>query len=484
MESKLSQTQTQKLILAPQLRQFLKLLELPIFELEQKVQEELEQNPVLEEIKPETAEDPLRSEAQPLSNDASDETADLDKAQVRDVFQEIANFENVRKYQDFSEDFSQEELSETQKKRDYQESILTKPPTLNDYLTWQLSLLDLSEKEKTIAQEIIGNINDDGQLISSCDEIAKAVGTTSSNVEEVLKKVQTLDPPGVGGRDLKEILLIQLKKQGNDTALTQKIVEGYLPLIERKHFDQIARLMKMPPQKIVEIYNKIARLEPKPGRIFYQEKPNFVLPDASVFPSDDDENELVVEMNHDYVPQLRISPVYRQLIKQKDLDAATKKFLKEKIQNALDLIKAISQRKSTLHQITEELVKAQHDFFEKGFASLKPLRLKDVAEKIGVHESTVSRAIQSKYIDTPRGTIPYKSFFSSKLENENGLMESQKSVLERLKHLIAAEDKRKPLSDAKLLHLLKLEGITIARRTVAKYRDLLKILPAHLRKRR
>lgn len=480
MESKLSQIQTQKLILAPQLRQFLKLLELPIFELEQKIQEELEQNPVLEEIKSEATEDPLRSETNPSAN----ETPESNSTQVRDVFQEIENFENIRKYQDFTEDFSQDDLSETQKKRDYQESILTKPPTLNEYLTWQLSLLELSEKEKIIAQEIIGNINDDGQLISSCNEIAKALEMTDSQVEEVLKKIQTLDPPGVGGRDLKEILLIQLRKQGNDTALAQKIVADYLPLLERKHFDQIARLMKIPPQKIAELHNKIARLEPKPGRIFYQEKPNFVIPDASVSPSNDDENELVIEMNHDYVPQLRISPIYRQMIKQKDLDAATKNFLREKIQHGLDLIKAIGQRKSTLRQITDELIKAQRDFFTKGFASLKPLRLKDVAEKIGVHESTISRAIQNKYIDTPQGTIPYKSFFSSKLESENGLIESQKSVMERLKHLIATENKRKPLSDAKLVNLLKLEGITIARRTVAKYRDLLKILPAHLRKER
>ena len=188
------------------------------------------------------------------------------------------------------------------------------------------------------------------------------------------------------------------------------------------------------------------------------------------------------KLNHEFIPRLHINPAYRQMIKRKDLDPATKTFLREKIQNGLDLIKAIAQRKSTLAQITNELVKAQHDFFSKGFAYLRPLRLKDVAEKIGVHESTVSRAIQGKYLDTPQGMIPYKSFFSSKLTSDNGTVESQKSAMERSKHLILSEDKKKPLSDSKLVELLTQDGINIAIRTVAKYRDLLKILPAHLRK--
>ncbi len=474
MEPRLSQTQTQKLVLAPQLRQFLKLLELPIFELDQKIDQELEQNPALEELKPEQ-EDGLLSEPE-VGTDP------VEQDQVRDVLQEIEVFNRVRKYDDFSHSFQENEFSEIQKKRDYQESILTKPPTLTEYLDWQLGLLDLSDSERKIAEEIIGNINDDGQLVALLDEIAQQTKTSAKEIEQVLAKIQTLDPPGVGGRSLGEILLIQLKRQKTDVGLAKTIVQDHMPLLERKQLSQLARILNTSLQKVKDACSQIACLEPKPGRIFYQERPNFVIPDATVSISEDHEDELLVDLNHDFVPSLRINPAYREMLKQKNLDPKTKAFLREKIQSGLDLVRAIAQRKSTIRQITEELVKAQHDFFTKGFAHLKPLRLKDISEKIGVHESTVSRAIQGKYLDTPQGTIPYKSFFSSKLESENGNIESQKSALERLKRLIEFEDKQKPLSDAKLAKLLEQEGIKVARRTIAKYRDLLKILPAYLRK--
>lgn len=475
METRLSQTQTQRLILAPQLRQFLKLLELPVFELEQKIQAELEQNPALEEdMKPEREEEP-RSES-----DFEGESNHSD--QVHDILQEMETLDRSRVYDDFSQDLSQSEPDELQRKRDYQESVQTKPPTLAEYLTWQLSLLELTEAEREIAQQIIGNINDDGQLLASTDELARESNASVGDVESVLTKIQSLDPPGVGGRDLSEVLLIQLRKKDGDTSLAQMVIKEYLPLLERKQFDHLARLLRTSPERMKEIYRQISRLEPKPGRVFYQEKPNFVIPDATVSFSQDHENELIIELNNEYVPTLRINPAYREMLKKKDLDAKTKAFLREKIQSGIDLIRAMAQRKSTIHQITDELVKVQRDFLTKGFAYLKPLRLKDIAEKIGVHESTVSRAIQNKYLNTPQGTISYKSFFSNKLESTNGKMESQKSAMERLKSLIANEDKKKPFSDAKLVQLLEQEGIKIARRTVAKYRELLKILPAYLRK--
>ena len=474
MEPKLSQNQSQRLILAPQLRQFLKLLELPIFELEQKVQEELEQNPVLEETKP-------ASEEETASEPEAPETP-REEEPVRDILREMEMLDRARNLEDFSSDFSGYNQDEAQKKRDYQESILTKPPTLGDYLDWQLGLLELSASERKIAQEIIGNVNDDGQLAASLEEIAQEAHATVQEVEHVLAKVQSLDPPGVGGRDLKEILLIQLRKLEGDTSLAQMVVQDHLPLLERKQFDALARAAGVSQDRIKEIAKQIARLEPKPGRIFYSEKPNYVVPDAEVSLAPEREDELVIELNHDFIPTLRINREYRQMLKQKDLDPKAKAFLREKVQAAMDLIRSLSQRKSTLRLITEEIVKLQHDFFTKGFAYLKPLRLKDIAERVKVHESTVSRAIQNKYLDTPQGTIPYKSFFSNKLESTNGTVESQKSALERLKHLIAAENKKKPLSDAKLVQLLNQEGIQIARRTVAKYRGLLKILPAYLRK--
>ena len=474
MEPRLSQTQTQKLILAPQLRQFLKLLELPIFELDQRIDQELEQNPVLEESSPDRDEEP--------SAELESENSSSESNQVQDILQQIEAFDKTRKYDDFSQHFSENDTDEIQKKRNYQESILTKPPTLTEYLEWQLGLLDLSETERKIAEEIIGDINDDGQLAVSADELALEAKTPTQKIEKILAQIQSLDPPGVGGRSLSEILLIQLKKQKGETSLAQTIIREHMPLLERKQLSQLTRLLNVSPQRIKEAFTQISHLEPKPGRIFYQEKPNFVIPDAVVSISPEHEDELIIELNHEFIPSLRINPAYREMMKRKDLDPKTKAFLREKIQAGLDLVRAIAQRKSTMQQITEELVKAQRDFFTKGFSSLRPLRLKDIAEKIGVHESTVSRAIQGKYMDTPQGTIPYKSFFSSKLESDNGVDESQKSALERLKRLIGCENKQKPLSDAKLVELLQQEGIKVARRTVAKYRYLLKILPAYLRK--
>ena len=476
MEPKLTQTQTQKMILAPQMRQFLKLLELPIYELEQKIQQEIEQNPTLEE--PESV-----PETDTIAQDDERDKAAED-TQIRDILEEMASYQNSRKLNDFNRDLSFVDHDEIQKRRDYQEGIQTKPLTLYDYLQWQLSMIDLTPEEKIVAEEIIGNINDDGQLVTSIEEIAEKTKTTLERANRVLKKVHALDPPGVGGRDLHEILLIQLKKQNNEnTSLAQKIVSDHLSHLERKQFDQLSRLLQITPQKVKEVCQQIGKLEPKPGRVFYHEKPNFVVPDASVSISPDRDDELVLDINTHYVPNLRINSTYREMIRRKDLDPETKAFLKQKIQAGLDLIKALSQRKSTIQLITEEIMKAQRDFFSKGFSHLKPLRLKDVSERIGIHESTVSRAIQGKYLDTPQGTIPYKSFFSNRLgTSQNGEAESQKSAMERLKNLIANENKQKPLSDAKLVQLLNEEGIKVARRTVAKYRDVLKILPAYLRK--
>lgn len=472
MEPKLSQTQSQKMILAPQMRQFLKLLELPVFELVQQVQQEVEQNPTLEE--PESS-----TEADSASEDTEEQTPD-EETEIKDILEEMTIFQSVRKSED--RDLSINDPDDVQRTRDYRESIQSKSMTLYDYLEWQLSMIDLNAREKTVAEEIIGNINDDGQLVASIEEIAEKTKSSTDEVCKILSKIQALDPPGVGGRDLPEILLIQLRKKDGDTALAQKIVSEHLRFLERKQFDSLARLLQITPQKVRDISHQIAQLEPKPGRIFYQEKPNYVVPDATV--SLDRNEQLVLEMNYSYIPNLRINSMYRDMIKKKDIDPKTKAFLKQKIQSAIDLIKALAQRKSTIQLITEEIMNAQRDFFSKGFSYLRPLRLKDVSEKVGVHESTVSRAIQGKYLDTPQGTIPYKSFFSNRLEStsEGVESESQTSAMERLKSLIASENKKKPLSDAKLSQLLNQDGIKVARRTVAKYRDVLKILPAYLRK--
>lgn len=475
MELKLNQTQSQKIILAPQLRQFLKLLELPVMELEQKVEEELAQNPVLEEVQPNTSEESLEGETDGQIEPKDDE-------RVQDMLEALKTSKEMLA-DEFASDLSQNDPDDVQLKKNYQETLLTKPPTLADYLAWQLAFLDLSEEEKEIAREIVGNIDEDGRLRATIEELAQATQASPSQVSAVLEAIQTLDPPGIGGRNLQETLLIQLKKKSGDVAgLARDILEKYFALFERKQMDVLARTLNTTAEKVNMAYQLIAQLEPKPGLVFNQTEPSLITPEATVSLHPEEENTLTVELHHERIPELRINSMYRQMARDKKADPKTKEFLREKIQSGLDLIRALAQRKSTLRQITEELMRVQYDFFLKGFAHMKPLRLKDIAEKIHVHESTVSRAISGKYIATPQGTISYKSFFSAKLENNDGTSESQTSAVERLKHLIAAEDKRKPLSDAKLMKLLEENGINIARRTVAKYREMLKILPAHLRK--
>lgn len=476
MEHHLAQTQTQKLILAPQLRQFLTLLQLPVFELRQKIEQELTQNPVLEEVSKDDQEE-MTIEPEPLTEPSTKDD------RVSDTLQVIESFNGDLNDQEFSTDFSEADPVEVQRKRDYQQASLTKSPTLSDYLEWQLGILDLSATDKMIAREIIGNINDDGRLVASVEELARATSQDAHEVEKVLRRIQSLDPPGVGARSLQETLLIQLRKLENSN-LAQSIIEHHFDLFKRMDLHGLARALHTTVPIVKAAHEQITRLEPKPGRIFYREKPQCVIPDAKISIASDREDEFTVEMNQESVPELRINPMYRQMLRKKGTDKKTKSFIRDKIQSGLDVIRAMAQRKATIQLITEELIRAQPDFFTKGFSHLKPLRLKDVADRIHLHESTVSRSIQGKYVETPQGTIPYKSFFSTKLSGENGMVESQKSVMERLKQIIAKENKRKPFSDQKLVQILKQEGIQIARRTVAKYRDLLHILPTHLRKQR
>ena len=469
MEPRLIQSQSQQLILSPQLRQYLKLLQLPLLDLQLSIQDELTQNPVLEEA-PDTS-----------AQEETEQEVEFDKLINRINSLSEDTSERLR----HESDFSHEDPETFDKKKRFKEAIITTKPTLFSYLEWQLNLLDLDEASLEIASEIIGNISDDGYFVGSTDEIAKTRNLESSDVEKILSLIQTLEPPGVGGRNLSEVLLIQLKARKSGS-IPQKIVTDFLPQLQRKQYDAIASTLAIDVSHVSKACELIGRLEPKPGRIFYQDESNAVIPDILInrTESDSEVPEYQIEINNEYIPELRISAKYRQMLKQKNLDAKTKAFLREKIQSAMLLIRAISERKSTLRQIAEELVKIQTNFLESGFAHLKPLRLKDIAQKLNIHESTISRAIQGKYVYCPQGTIPLKNFFSSSMTMEDGAQESQKSIIEKIRIMIDAEDKKKPLSDSKIMSLLKADGLDIARRTVAKYRDRLKILPAHLRKQK
>lgn len=475
MEPKLRQTQSQKMLLSPQMREYLRLLYLPIADLRLAVEEVLETNPMLEEAsRPEELEYPdgsISKTTQPENDPEDEETIVGDWSSKEPLL-----------FPKMPPDFSSRNADDLQKIKDFQESLITKPESLFDYLEWQVHFLELEKKQERIAEQIIGNMDQDGYLKASLEDIGAAANANLKETDDVLAMIQKLDPPGIGARDLREALLIQLERRGSSAALAKEIVRNHLGLIAKKDFRMLAKILNASDQKIKEAVDLISRLDPKPGRSFYAEEPIAVTPDATISIKDGTEDGLEIEIHNELVPEIRINAEYRNMLRDKNTDAQTKEFLRSRLTNGIDFLKALELRKSTLRSITEEIVRAQPLFFTRGFAHLRPLRLKDIAESLGLHESTISRAIHGKYMKTPQGTIPYKSFFSQKVMTENGESESQKSIQEKIRGLIEKEDPQKPLSDQAIVAILKSEGIHIARRTVAKYRELLKILPSHLRR--
>ena len=482
MQQKLSQIQTQKLTLSPQIRQYLKLLQLPIQQLESVLEQEINENPALEETSNPTDE-PLGDDSE-IQNSSQEKTSDEDIAEL-DFQEKIKKLDELDEnfkdslYTDFSKN-SNTNSAEEEEKRSFTQSLITQEENLTDFLMFQMSMLDFSEEEKKIASEIIGNINEDGYLTANLEEMASSLQTSPEEIGRVLKSLQTLDPPGVCARDLTECLLLQLKRKTKDTHLAQNIVQNYISLLEKRDYLKLSKKLRASIDRVKDACNFISHLDPKPGRIFFKNESISVIPDANVY-RDDESDELIIEMNDEPIPRLRINSQFRKMLKDKTLDAKAREFVKNKVNSAIWLMRALDQRQSTLKEITRKIVESQQEFFDKGFSSLKPLRLKDIAQTLNIHESTVSRAISGKYIRTPQGTIPYKSFFSTRMEGLEG-PESQKSVMEKIRQLAQKENPDKPLSDEKLVEILQAEGIKIARRTVAKYRSLLKILPSYLRK--
>jgi len=474
MKQNLQQFQQQKLLLSPQMRQYLRLLRLPVADLRQAVHAVLEENPMLEEanlpLDPELATAESPQEPHDEENDPSPViSGDWEGAEPLDFLRP-------------SVDFSKRPASVSQKLKDFQDSLLTPPESLFDYLEWQLRFLDLSGTEQRIAKQIIGNITEDGYLAATTEEIAKAAQTDPAAIGPVLTKIQELDPPGVAARDLKEALFLQLQRKGPGAALAKEMVLHHLELVARKDYKSLAKIFHKDERAIQNAIDMISRLEPKPGRSFYAEEPIAVTPDVTVSTKEGTTGGLEIRMNEEFIPRLTLNQEYRKMLRGRDLDEKTARFLKEKLAGGIDFIKALELRKNTLQGITEEIVKAQPLFFTRGFSYLRPLRLKDIAKRLELHESTISRAIHGKYMSTPQGTIPFKSFFSQKIETRDGVGESQTSIVEKVKALIEREDPKKPLSDQAIAKILTQDGIQIARRTVAKYREMLKILPSHLRR--
>lgn len=352
---------------------------------------------------------------------------------------------------------------------------------MQDVLLRQLGMFADTEEEAKIGQEIIGNIDENGYLTTTLEEIARSLGVTAEKVEKVLRLVQRFEPPGVAARTPSECLLIQLELTKEYDPLTGKIVEFHLEDVAKKRLTHIAKCLKEPLEKIEPCIKKILKLDPKPGRNYSNDEPAQVVPDIII---EDNDEELSITINNEDTPTVNINQDYRQLLKDPEIDPRTKEFLREKLHNAMELMRAITKRSSTLRKVMEVIVEIQQEAIREGMSYLKPLAFREVAQKIEMHESTVCRVVMNKYVLTPHGIVALKDFFTSRLQAANGESVSSNFVRRRIKELIDAEDKKNPLSDEQIAAIISRENnLTVARRTIAKYREELRLLSSPYRKR-
>jgi RNA polymerase sigma-54 factor len=450
-------------VLAPQLQQSLQILQAPALELRNIVQQELQTNPVLEE-------ELGAFEAEERSKDDSE---------FEEEFERLAKLdEEWRDYMAQNASYSSRNPEDEERRQFFFDSIASQE-TLQQHLWEQLNTADVTESERKAAELVIGNIDDLGFLQTSLQEIADNTGHSVEELQNMLNLIQTFHPVGVGARDLRECLMIQLRRLGKEESLEYQIVDKHLEDLGRKRLPEVARRLGVTVEQVQRAANFISTLDPKPGQIFTPDPNSYVLPDVSVDKVGDD---YAVSLNGDQIPHLRISKTYKDLMTHGTNGTDVRDYIREKIRSGKFLIKSIHQRQQTILNIANEIVKRQHEFLENGTAFLKPMTMVQIAEAVGVHETTVSRAISGKYIATPQGVFEMKYFFTPGYQTAGGASLSNTSVKEAISDLVRNEDPRSPLSDKEIVEILSDRGIPIARRTVAKYRAELNILPSNLRK--
>jgi RNA polymerase sigma-54 factor len=450
-------------ILAPQLQQSLQILQAPTLELRNIVQQELQTNPVLEE-------EPNTHETEDRSTDESD---------FQEEFEKLAKLdEEWRDYMAQNVNYSARSQEDEERRQFFLDSIANQE-TLQQHLLEQLNTADTDGRQRKGAELIIGNIDDYGFLSAQLDEIASQSGVSLEDLTDALGLVQSFHPVGVGAQDLRDCLLIQLRRLGKAGSIEYQIVDQHLEELGRKRYPDIARRLSVSVDQVQKAATFISTLDPKPGQIFSPEPNSYVLPDVLVEKVGD---EYVVSLTGDQIPHLRINKTYRDLMTQSRNGAEVRDYIREKIRSGKFLIKSIHQRQQTILNIASEIVKRQRDFLDFGTAFLKPMTMVQIAEAVGVHETTVSRAISGKYIATPQGVLDMKFFFTPGYQTSDGISLSNTSVKEAIADLVRNEDARMPLSDKEIVEILSERGIPIARRTVAKYRAELSILPSNLRK--
>jgi len=467
---------SQQLVMTPQLQQAIKLLQLSRMELMDVVREELEENPVLEEGQdvpdektPAEEEQAVDAQSQEITREAEGEGDGMSDIDWKTYLES------------YSLGGSTADSYEDDEDRPSYENLLTKKTSLADHLMWQLNLSRLENLERAIAGEIIGNLDSDGYLHVLVEELAEQAACEIAVVERALSAVQDFDPPGVASRNLQECLLKQIDLLDMSEDLVGVILRDYLDELENRRYQVIARNLQVPLEEIFGAAKFISSLDPRPGSQYGQEDVHYIVPDIFVYKISD---EFVVVLNDEGLPNLRINSFYRNALSgAAQLDAKAGEYIQEKLRGALWLIKSIHQRQRTIFRVTKSIVKFQRDFFERGVDYLKPLVLRDVAEDIEMHESTVSRVTTNKYVQTPQGLYELKYFFNSGINTTGGDSVASESVKSKIKELIAEENTRKPYSDQKIVELLHKQGIDIARRTVTKYREMLGVGSSTQRKR-
>jgi RNA polymerase sigma-54 factor len=468
---------TQQLVMTPQLQQAIKLLQLSRMELMDVVREELEENPVLEEGQ-ETPEEKAQNEEE-LEGTAEEAPESLNEVKAEN--EGLGDIDWQTYLDSYSLGGVAADNYEDDEDRPSYENLLTKTPTLQDHLMWQLGLSRLEDHKRVIASEIIGNIDDDGFLKASDEEIAQAVATSSDEVAEVLTAVQDFDPVGVASRTLQECLLKQVEQLEMGDSLVASMLRDHLPELENRQFQAIARSLQVSLDEVFGAAKFISGLDPRPGSQYSQEDVHYIIPDIFVYKISE---EYVVMLNDEGLPNLRINSFYRSALSgTSQVDEKAGEYIQEKLRGALWLIKSIHQRQRTIYKVTKSIVKYQRDFFDRGVEYLKPLVLRDVAEDIEMHESTVSRVTTNKYVQTPQGLFELKYFFNSGINTTEGDSVASESVKNKIKDIVAGENQRKPYSDQKIVDLLREQGIDIARRTVTKYREMLGLGSSTQRKR-
>ena len=470
---------TQQLVMTPQLQQAIKLLQLSRLELVSTVQQELEENPVLEEaFDEELAEEGAREEAPAVATEvAAQSEREIDaEPQEADPVPDM----DWATYGEGSISPGPAVVRDDEE-RPGVEAVATRRPTLQEHLEWQLQLTPLSEPERTAAGFILGNLDEDGYLRATLEEIARQAGVSEEVAAAALAKVQALDPPGAAARDLRECLLLQLGALGIEDGLVRRMVDAHLPQLEKRDLRGIARDLAATLEAVAAAADVVAQLEPRPGRPFGGDDPIYIVPDIYVYKIGDDYH---IVMNEDGLPKLRINRLYRDVLaKSREVGKETRDYVQDRVRSALWLIKSIHQRQRTIHRVMESIVRHQRGFFDHGIAHLRPLNLRDVADDIGMHESTVSRVTTNKYAHTPQGIFELKYFFNSSINRVDGDAIASESVKEKIRQLISNEDERRPLSDQRLAEMLASSNIDIARRTVTKYREAMNILSSTKRKR-